>query len=119
MINEDLQVKLIDFAFSKCHLPDEKIKAFCGTWNYMSPEIRDKIEFYPKKADVWAVGVVSFRLLLGYLPFKTHDNLSSHENFSALPLETQDFLGKALDRNQCKRASARELLGHQWLQSRE
>lgn len=42
----------------------------CGTPNYMCPEIWNKKKMYnPKKADVWALGVVVYKLASGKFPF--------------------------------------------------
>lgn len=44
LIDEDGQVKLIDFGFS-IQNPKGKLKLFCGTPSYMSPEIVLKKEY--------------------------------------------------------------------------
>lgn len=36
----------------------------------MSPQLLKKDSFSPFKADVWALGVLLFRLIFGVLPFK-------------------------------------------------
>ncbi len=63
------QVKLIDFGFS-C-LSKERLKIFCGTPSYMSPEIVSKKEYYGGPADIWACGVLLYNLLCGNFPFKS------------------------------------------------
>jgi MAP/microtubule affinity-regulating kinase len=63
------EVKLIDFGFS-CQSKD-KLKIFCGTPNYMSPEIVCKREYFGGPADVWACGIVLYTLLTGSFPFKS------------------------------------------------
>ena len=76
------RIKLVDFGFSNClYNPNEKIKVFCGTPAYMSPEIvsKDKeTNSYNQQekghsgppADVWALGVVLYLLISGKFPFK-------------------------------------------------
>ena len=50
--------------------PNELIDEYCGTPNYISPEIVKRDSSYlPKPADIWALGVVLFKLLTGKFPF--------------------------------------------------
>lgn len=74
LADKNWKIKLIDFAFSVKMIDQSKIKRYCGTPCYMAPEILKKEGFYPQKADVWAVGVVAFRLLTGKAPFKGIQN---------------------------------------------
>jgi len=57
------QIKLIDFGFA-CVAKD-KLKVFCGTPSFMSPEIVAKKEYSGSAADVWACGVLLFVMLTG------------------------------------------------------
>ncbi len=62
--------KLIDFGFSTSFPIEKKVKMFCGTPSYMSPEIVTRQEYRGDKSDVWALGVVLFTMLQGVFPFK-------------------------------------------------
>mmetsp|Transcript_22075 Transcript_22075/g.29508 ORF Transcript_22075/g.29508 Transcript_22075/m.29508 type:complete len:211 (-) Transcript_22075:392-1024(-) len=62
------QVKLIDFGFG-C-VSRDKLRVFCGTPSFMSPEIVNKKEYLGAAADVWASGVLLFVMLTGQVPFK-------------------------------------------------
>ena len=69
--------KVGDFGLSKKFNPNRKTlmtTRFCGSVLYMAPEqfILDKVSKRPKineKVDVWAVGVITFELCTGKLPF--------------------------------------------------
>ena len=61
-------VKLIDFGFA-CSAK-EKLKVFCGTPSYMSPELVMKREYYGSAVDMWACGVLLYNMLIGVMPFK-------------------------------------------------
>ena len=64
------EVKIIDFGFSIWAKENAKCKMFCGTPAYMAPEIIIGVEYYPFPADVWALGVMLYIILIGTLPFK-------------------------------------------------
>jgi MAP/microtubule affinity-regulating kinase len=62
-----LEVKIIDFGFA---VPaDRPLKMYCGTRSYMPPEILDKRTYIGKPCDVWSMGVVLYKLLVGDYPF--------------------------------------------------
>ena len=68
--NNDESVKLADFGFAKKVPRSGFLTTFCGTVNYMAPEILDDNgRGYDQRVDMWSVGVVVFVLLGGYMPF--------------------------------------------------
>ena len=60
---------MIDFGFCCCS--KERLKIFCGTPSYMSPEIVSKREYYGAPSDIWACGVLLYVLVFGCFPFKS------------------------------------------------
>ncbi|ETB59144.1 Aur protein kinase, variant [Plasmodium yoelii 17X] len=62
-------IKIADFGFS-CQLKNKRQKrsTFCGTVDYMPPEIINQIP-YDCNADLWCLGIVIFELLVGFPPF--------------------------------------------------
>lgn len=70
MLDDNNNVKLIDFGFSTRISNDRKVKIFCGTPSYMAPEIVEKKEYCGPPADVWATGVLLYALLCGTFPYK-------------------------------------------------
>ena len=68
MLDKNGYVKIIDFGFA-C-ISREKLRVFCGTPSYMSPEIVSKREYSGPSADIWACGIILFVLLTGTVPFK-------------------------------------------------
>ena len=63
-------VKLIDFGFSVVVASHQRLKIFCGTPSYMSPEIVRKHEYDGKPVDMWALGVLPHVMLTGTFPFR-------------------------------------------------
>ncbi|CAI2380776.1 unnamed protein product [Moneuplotes crassus] len=67
-------VKIIDFGFAVQYQIGEKGTTYCGTPNYMAPELIKKEEFDYELVDVWALGVLFYSLLTGLFPFKGASN---------------------------------------------
>jgi len=66
-------IKLTDFGFAKQLGLEEKAWTFCGTPEYVAPEIiTNKSHDY--RADIWAVGILVFELLTGAPPFNNKAN---------------------------------------------
>ena len=59
---------MIDFGFSASSR--NTLTTFCGTPAYMSPELVKKSAYNGGKADVWALGVILYLMLVGVLPFR-------------------------------------------------
>lgn len=73
LINDKGKICVIDFGFT-VDGGNNKLKNYCGTPCYMSPEIVEKKPYLGDKADVWALGVMLFRLCFGEQPFKGKSN---------------------------------------------
>ncbi|KAG0210824.1 camp-dependent protein kinase catalytic subunit [Mortierella sp. GBA30] len=72
LIDAQGNVKITDFGFAK-HLADnETAWTFCGTPDYLAPEVI-KSKGYGKAADWWSFGIFIFEMLAGYPPFYDDD----------------------------------------------
>ena len=65
----DGYVKLIDFGMCKTHLTDEKTATFCGTLEYMAPEIYANFS-YSYAIDYWSFGILIFEMIYSMRPFQ-------------------------------------------------
>jgi len=126
---EDSDLLIADFGLSKI-IDSEKFHVLtttCGTLSYMAPEIYNRVG-HGKPVDLWAIGVITYFLLSGYIPFE-RENL--HEETLAIqkadykfePLEfwegisdnAKDFINKLLTIDPNARLTARNALAHPWL----
>lgn len=72
MLDDQYQVKLIDFALSSEYDPRNKFSKFSdyvGTDPYVAPEIIEGTPFYPYPAEIFALGVCLYIMIFGVNPF--------------------------------------------------
>ncbi|CAF4916774.1 unnamed protein product, partial [Rotaria sp. Silwood1] len=84
--NETL-IKITDFGLSRFINETTLMKTFCGTPNYLAPEVLSTHgeASYTNKVDVWSLGVILYICLVGYPPFS--------ESISGIPLNDQIIKG--------------------------
>lgn len=71
LIDANKQIKICDFGLAeKLENKNELVYYICGTPNYISPEMLD-CEGYSFEIDIWALGIVFYKLLTGKIPFKS------------------------------------------------
>ncbi len=63
--------KLSDFGWSNFTLPNSKRTTYCGTLDYLAPEMLEKGHQHDQGVDIWSIGVLIFELCLGYSPFSS------------------------------------------------
>jgi len=100
---EPFGLKLIDFGMAKMEASSKTSDShtILGTVEYMAPE-QILAEPVDARTDVYALGVVMFRLFTGHLPFDTKEpaDLLRHQLFSSLPPPSwlEDELDERLER---------------------
>ncbi|KAJ3121854.1 Serine/threonine kinase [Physocladia obscura] len=73
LLTLDGHVKIADYGLCKENMPfGAKTTTFCGTPEFMSPEILQE-KPYTRTVDWWAFGVLVYELLFGQAPFKGDD----------------------------------------------
>ena len=83
----EFTVKLCDFGWC-VKLNGEERGTFCGTTEYMSPELVNHKD-YSKEIDVWSLGILLYEMIHGYSPFRPNkskfeekdvfDNIKKHK----------------------------------------
>ena len=138
MINEDGYLKLTDFGISKKIEVNEITNSFCGTPEYISPEmLAEKGHSFP--VDWWTLGILTYEMVIGFPPFYVENDSPTHKemykmienndvDFIAaqyhrdpikLSPECKDFIKKLLNKDQAKRLGTagdwKEVVEHPWL----
>jgi Ca2+-binding EF-hand superfamily protein len=121
-------LKLIDFGFSKVWDPNVKMRVSCGTLSYVAPEVLK--QSYTSKCDLWSLGVITFILLAGYMPFSGSEKSQTQniqgglyswkpERWSKVSPEAIEFVKSLLKVSVDQRLSAQQALEHQWIAKRK
>lgn len=117
---KELEIRVADFGLSCFFNPDEGLDLNVGSPIYMAPELVKK-ESYNEKVDIWSIGIITFNLLSGKMPFETFTEIKeqplrfNYVDFPDISRDAIDFITKCLNRDVGKRHSARQMLQHPWL----
>ena len=111
-------LKLCDFGWAK-ELNLENRSTFCGTVEYMAPEIVGS-ENYDFGVDIWSLGILLYELIFGHSPFKAKNmksvilNIKSHDLTYDKPIshECKNLIEKILNINPQKRIKIKDILEH-------
>ncbi|XP_052894584.1 uncharacterized protein LOC128301942 [Anopheles moucheti] len=131
LVDKDGHIVLTDFGLSReLTYQHERAYSFCGTVEYMAPEILKPLkDGHDTAVDWWSVGVLTFELLTGASPFAAEPNDIAKriteteaiipENLSP---EATDFIRKLLVKDPRRRlgsgkTDASELKSHPFLRS--
>jgi calcium/calmodulin-dependent protein kinase I len=85
----------LDFGVSN-YLDDESLlSTMCGSPAYISPEVINR-RGHGFPVDVWAVGIITFSLLVGYHPFHDAEDIASlHHAIDKELIYFSNILGQA------------------------
>ena len=121
LISENDIIKLCDFGWAK-ELNLENRNTFCGTAEYMAPEIVTN-ENYDFSVDIWSLGILLYEMIFGHSPFEGKNknsimiNIKSHELIYDKPIsnECKDLIEKILENNPQKRLKIKNIIEHSFI----
>ncbi|KAK9475208.1 kinase-like domain-containing protein [Dipodascopsis tothii] len=126
LLDANGHIALCDFGLSKANLSSNATtNTFCGTTEYLAPEVLLDDQGYTKMVDFWSLGVLIFEMCCGWSPFYADDTQQMYKNIAygkvrfpkdALSSEGRNFVKGLLNRNPKHRLGAmddaRELKAH-------
>lgn len=68
LLDADGHIRVTDFGLSKENVVDDQVKSFCGTPEYLAPEVL-KRQRYGKAVDWWSLGTLLYEMISGLPPF--------------------------------------------------
>ena len=121
LLNEGGRVLLADYGWSNFNMEGDVRKTFCGTPEYIAPEMLMK-KGHDTRVDIWSIGILMFELLAGYSPFVAKTNQELYQNIKRLKIQwpkdmpplAKNLISKILKINPLERPTFDEILNHQW-----
>lgn len=131
LLLEPTKVKIADFSFSTEFDSEEtpSVTTYCGTRQYLSPQILAQEAYNPFQSDVWSLGVCLFAMFNGDFPFRTSDHAEmlkwqsenewdfSEHVANSLSNECLQFVSQMLEPDEGKRANVSKLQLDPWIQT--
>ena len=134
LLDNNNNVKLCDFGWCVNLKNNETRKTFCGTFEYMAPEIVYE-ENYNTSVDIWALGILLYEMLHGYSPFRAKNNLRGEDEYKDifrnilkleynieredLSDECKDIIHKLLESDKDNRIGSKEVFSCSWVKKFE
>ena len=108
LMDENGYLKLSDFGMAKKLKENEKTLSFCGTPEYLAPEIIT-MEGHDKTVDWWSFGILLFEMIYGKSPFYMENINKMYELIKTSPVkfpkkinlseEAKDIIQKLLEKS--------------------
>ena len=123
LMTKNYEIKIIDFGFGMYN-PENKLQNFfCGTPNYMAPEIAFKRPYNGQKADLWSLGVLVYKLFCADFPFKGKNEKELYKSIERgkfrvanyTPEKEKKIIVGMIVLNPNKRMSCESVLKSEWL----
>ena len=128
-MSDEADIRISDFCICKRLEPNETTKEIVGTLGYMAPEVLMGKE-YNYSADVWAIGVITYLLLTGYLPFDDEQEdkeVIRKTLFESIPFyndswknissKAKEFVKKILKKDKEERITIEGILSDPWFEN--
>ena len=122
LIDNNKQIKIVDFGLSNLYKQGETLKTACGSPCYAAPEMIAGKRYHGATVDIWSCGVILFAMICGYLPFEDSNTSQLYKKILTadykcpkwISIEAQDLLRKILNTDPEKRFTVEMIRNHAW-----
>ena len=92
ILDDEGHIKLTDFGLSKKFTsPNEKAQTFCGTPEYLAPEVVTGVG-HDKGVDWWSLGILLYEMLVGLPPFYSENTNLMYDLIQKADLRIPGFV---------------------------
>ena len=77
LMDSQNNMKVIDFGLAAVFKPGAWLNVHCGSPSYAAPEIVGRQMYQAPPTDVWSLGIVTFAMVAGHLPFYSRNGVLS------------------------------------------
>ena len=111
LLDREGHLKVTDFGLSKVSLEDKPTHTFCGTIEYMAPEVLQRVG-HGRAVDWWSLGILMFDMLNGGPPFGAENKEKTIEKIlkcrlpplpAYLSAEAKSLMKKLIKKNPTER----------------
>ena len=123
IINKKYEIKILDFGFGMYNPQNQLQTFYCGTPNYMAPEIAMKKPYIGQKADLWSLGVLVYKVFAADFPFKGKNEEDLYKNIKKgkfsfpffVPEYAKKIICSLIEVDPMKRMTCEQVLDSSWL----
>ena len=93
LVDMEGHIRIADFGLSKVIPPNEKSYSFCGSPEFLAPEMLQSQEGHDRRLDIFCLGVLLYEMLTGLPPFYDEDHSRMFERvLYEEPILNQSYL---------------------------
>jgi len=122
--DDKIHIYVADFGLSRVFQDNQQLNTYCGSPEYVAPEVLACVP-YEKAVDLWSVGVITYILLTGFLPFYDKNHSVLFEKIQSVDYNWDDcpqvspaakhFIQHLLVKDPKKRYTAEMAMKHPWI----
>jgi len=119
-----IHIYVADFGLSRGFQDNQTLNTYCGSPEYVAPEVLACVP-YEKAVDLWSIGVITYILLTGFLPFYDKNHAVLFEKIQNVDYNWDDcpevspkakhFIQHLLVKDPKKRYNVEKALSHPWV----
>lgn len=122
MLDENKNIKIVDFGLSNTYKIGETLKTACGSPCYAAPEMIAGKRYHGLNADIWSSGVILYAMACGYLPFEDPNTNKLYKKIlncdylipGFISQSCKDLIKKILNTDPNSRLKIADIRNHDW-----